>query len=1061
MMNPACLISNLRCDYLCNPLGIDNPFPDLSWKMLVSGLQEEILQKSYQILVASSPGLLEKGQGDLWDSGRIESEQSTHVTYAGRSLTSRQQCFWKVIVETSEGVLVPSDMARWSMGLLQVLDWKAQWIGLDEPSQHPEPWFGAAEWIWSEEKRREGKYATGVHWFYTEFEIPEELSNAPLDVWAYGDDSCMIYLNDSNVAQATPVMVCHPTFYLYAAPLRQRISTGLPAGRHRLALRAVHSEEENRPAGVILRLQIQKGEHCMQVVTTKLWKHLPGQQALSSPPGFCAAKEAVSLGAFGVSPWNEVTPREFRHLPARYLRQEFEIPMKPEQAMVYLSGLGHFELYINGQRVGNDVLVPNLTDYEKRVYYCTYDIGSYLKTGKNAVGVILGNGWFFAARDRMPFAWKNFGCPKMIFQLELKNNQGEDRLVSSDVSWKISAEGPLGWNNLFDGETYDARREMPGWCEIGFDDRAWKSAQPVVRPLGILSAQMSEPQRVMETLRPVSVQEKEAQRRIYDLGKNIVGWSQIQLQGSEHTRILLRHAEKVDQKGDLSIDNLRSAVCTNSIQLSGQALTYEPRFVYHGFRYVEVVAEPGPLPSLELSGRVVHDDVRTTGSFSSSNNQLNQNFQAISRGLRGNYHNVPTDCPQRDERLGWLGDRGVGCVGEMYLFDVAALYRKWVQDFADAQAPNGSIPDIAPAYWTMYHDNVTWPGCITFIPMALYRHYGDTATIRRHYLTMQRWVDHMSGYMQRGLISRDTWGDWCVPPESPELIHSNDPQRKTDPAILASCYFYRNLQDLAFFARLTGRSSDQEKYTSLAESLRQEFNRTFLHLETAQYGNGSQTSCVLPLALGLAPEKIQEALFQRLLSNLCTPQGPILGVGMIGIQWIMRELSRRGRGDVAYALATRQDYPSWGYMLKDGGTTLWELWNGDSAQPFMNSGNHVMLTGDLHTWMFECLGGIQTNLSHPGFKKIILEPDFSCPLDTVAVSYDSMHGLIRSEWEKSGQRLSWSISIPANTRARLALEKLESSSVLVNGKKIKACSLARTNLELGSGDYRITGNLSS
>jgi alpha-L-rhamnosidase len=1047
-------LTNLRCEYLKNPLGIDVSFPELSWEILAD-VPGGVTQKSYQLTVASSPSLLDKGTPDLWNSGKVLSDQSIHIPYAGCTLTSRQRCFWKVTLELSNGESLTSDHAWWTMGLLQAADWQAQWIGLEQTPQYPEPWFGAAEWIWSPEKRSEGNFATGAHWFFHDFEVPTTLADAALDLWAYGDDACTVYLNDQEVAQATPVMIypdTNPFLCLYPPPRRQRLNLRLPAGRHRLALRGVHNEGDKRPAGVVLRLLMEQNGQSQEIVSNSSWLHQAEEKNSLTPPPAAATSEeknAASLGAFGLPPWDQVNPREFRNLPARYLRQEIDLPPSYTQATVFISGLGHFELYVNGQRVGDEVLVPNLTDYTKRVFYRTYDVGPYLRPGKNALGVILGNGWFFASRDRMPFSWQTYGCPKMILQLEMETGHNTPTLFTSGQNWKISTDGPLGWNNLFDGEIYDARKEMPGWSEPGFDDKLWQPVQLVVNPFGLLTAQMAEPQRVTETLSPIHMLEKTPGRRIYDLGENIAGWVQLHIQGKADTKIMLRHAEKLDSKQELSVDNLRSAQCTDTLYLSEKPLCYEPRFVYHGFRYVEVSSESGSLPNLELKGRVVHDDVRPTATFSSSNAQLNQLFRTISRGLRGNYHNVPTDCPQRDERLGWLGDRGAGCTGEMHLFDVAALYRKWVQDYADAQTPNGLIPDITPDYMRMYNDNVTWPSCVTFVPMALYRHYGDTATIRRQYSTIQRWIDHMLGYLQEDLISRDNWGDWCVPPESPELILTNDPLRKTDPTILASSYFYQNLQNIAFFAQLTGRQEDHDKYSALARRVKEAFNHKFLNPDTAQYGNGSQTSCLLPLAFGLAPESVQDALFQRLLDNLCTEQGPVLGVGLIGIQWIMRELTRRGRVDVAYALATRTDYPSWGYMLKHGATTLWELWNGDTAQPFMNSGNHIMLAGDLHTWMMECLGGIQPDMAQPGFKHILLEPAFPDGLDSVSVTLETMHGQIRSSWKKSGRELEWALFIPANSHATVRLASVEPTSLIVNGEPSPASSTGTFPLSPG------------
>jgi alpha-L-rhamnosidase len=508
MKPPFFPLRNLRCDYLQNPLGIDTLIPGLSWEIKMDVLPG-VSQKFYRITVASSVILLEKGQADLWDSGRVESNQSIHVAYAGRPLTSRQRCYWTVTVEIEGGTSLTSALASWSMGLLNSTDWQAQWIGVDQTTEYPEPWFGAAEWIWSGEGQAEKKYAAGAHWFCCEFEVPAALADAPISLWAYGDDECAIYFNDQSVARATPVMICstpYPFLCVYPPPRHQRIASGLPDGRHRLALRAVNTEGGERPAGVVLRLQLQKNGLSHEVVTNATWQHFVEKEVLSiSPSNDSSAlwKNAFSLGTFGLPPWDQVNVREFRNLSARFLRQEIELPEEFGPATIYISGLGHFELYVNGQRVGDEMLVPNITDYEKRVFYRTYDIRPYLRPGKNALGVVLGNGWFFAARDRMPFPWKSFGCPKMILQLEVETCDSTILTFVSDATWKISVEGPLGWNNLFDGEIYDAWKEMPGWNEIGFADQDWQPVQMVARPGGILSAPMAEPQRVTETLVPI------------------------------------------------------------------------------------------------------------------------------------------------------------------------------------------------------------------------------------------------------------------------------------------------------------------------------------------------------------------------------------------------------------------------------------------------------------------------------------------------------------------------------------------------------------------------------
>jgi alpha-L-rhamnosidase len=517
---------------------------------------------------------------------------------------------------------------------------------------------------------------------------------------------------------------------------------------------------------------------------------------------------------------------------------------------------------------------------------------------------------------------------------------------------------------------------------------------------------------------------------IYDLGQNMVGWCRLQVSGPAGTAVSLRHAETLKSDGSLYVDNLRSAKVTDTYILKGEGReVYEPRFTYHGFRYVEVTGYPGKPKLSAIEGRVVHDDLESAGEFACSNPLLNQIYQNIRWGVRGNYRSVPTDCPQRDERQGWLGDRSAESKGETYLFNTAALYTKWLQDMADAQKDSGSVPDVCPAYWPIYSDNVTWPSSTVIIPGELREQYGDANILGQHFDSAHHWMDYMGGFVTNGIIARDSYGDWCVPPEDPKLIHSRDPKRKTDKALLATAYFYHDARLMESYAKLLAKPEDTQHFAELAETLKGDFNKEFLREDDGQYDNGTQTSCVLPLAFGLVPDEQRSRIFQHLTDKIQRETHDHIGTGLIGGQWLMRVLSNNGRPDLCYTVAKQNTYPSWGYMVEKGATTIWELWNGDTADPAMNSGNHVMLVGDLAIWLHENLAGIKPDPDQPGFKAIIMRPEPVGDLNFVRATHRSPYGLIASEWRRDTKSFYWKVQIPVNSTATLFIPAQSEKSV--------------------------------
>lgn len=756
--------------------------------------------------------------------------------------------------------------------------------------------------------------------------------------------------------------------------------------------------------------------------------------------------------------WNHAMPwdveTEHSRLSARYLRQQFDFDKEVRQATLYISGLGMYEVFINGQRVGEQVLAPAPTDYRRTVLYNAYDVTSLLAQ-KNAIGVVLGNGRFYTMQqDKKPYKITNFGYPTLRLNLKVEFTDGTQKTISSDERWKINMDGAIRSNNEYDGETYDARKEFAGWTEVGYDDGSWKKAERTAIPYGTLRGAMSENMRVVKRLSPKSVIRK-GDRLIVDMGQNMAGWLKLRISSvAAGDSVVIRFAEKLDSTGNIWVENFRHAQSTDRYYAHGreQGRWWHPTFVYHGFRYAEVTGLKNAGKE-DFVGEVVSDGMEETGSFVSTDTILNKVYRNAYWGILSNYKGMPVDCPQRDERQPWLGDRTRGCFGEAFLFDNGPLYAKWARDITEAQREDGCIPDVAPAYWNYYSDDLTWAAALPMSLSMLLWHYGDDMPLRKYYPNVKRWLEHMkSQYQQDGLIHCGKYGDWCVPPEKQELIHSQDPARKTDVTLISSAYYYAICKIMATYARMLKQEGDIHWFEQEAETTKEAFNRQFLTIkkgtttvpghilypDSTYYGNNTVTANLLPYFFGMIDDAYVQKEVEKNIVKAIIDQGAITS-GVIGTGWLMHALTKMGRTEVAWMLATNKKYPSWGYMAEHGATTIWELWNGDTASPKMNSGNHVMLLGDLLSWLYEDIAGI--GAADVGFKQIMMKPDFSVDeIDDIDASYQSVYGKIVSRWKKEHGKLYWHVEIPANTKAKLFLPNDEM-------------------LDLGSGSYDLTRDL--
>jgi alpha-L-rhamnosidase len=931
---PSVCIAQLRCEYLVNPLGLDERTPRLSWRL--ESAARGVRQTAYRIMVASSAAALAAGTPDLWDSGRVESTATTHIPYAGTPLTSRQRCHWQVEVWAESGsgtqhsaISVPpvrSAPALWTMGLLEKSDWSAKWIAAD----------------------------------------PEIIRRDP------------------------------------------------------------------------------------QAIASTL-----------TDPG---------------------TPALFR--------REFEIPGDVTRAFVYASARGLFELRANGRRIGNDLFAPEWTDYDKRIHYRTYDVTRLLARGANCLAATLGDGWWSGY-----VGWQEhrgrYGSLEnsLLIQLEVELSDGSRLTLGTDGTWTCST-GPILSSDFMMGEAYDARREHTGWdrpvSASGTPPSAlspllsslpWLPAREVAPPLAPLVAQRAEPVRVIETIRPDPVPPTPIPelrspnpdlRFLFDCRQNISGWVRLRLfDFPAGTAITIRHGERLTPEGTLYTENLRRAKATDTYITGGAAFeTWEPHFTFHGFQYFELSFSP-PLPPGALVvpiACVIHSATPTAGHFECSHPDVNRLWLNGLWSQKDNFLSIPTDCPQRDERLGWMGDAQVFCRTASCNMDVAAFFTKWMVDVEDAQTPEGIFPDVAPRL----REDINWTGLPglggaagwadagVIIPYTMWRVYGDRRILERHYGAMVKWVDWIDRHNPNGLRLNqlaNNYGDWlCIPSDTSFGTHS--PMKN----LLATAYWADDCAKLARIARELGKPADAARFDAMFAKVRAAFQKEWLQ-SGGRITTDTQTGYLLALAFNLLPENLRAAATEHLVANI-RDLGWHLSTGFVGISHLNPQLTLAGRADVAYRLLLQDTYPSWLYPVKHGATTIWERWNGWTHQdgffnPQMNSFNHYSL-GSVGEWLFRHVAGIELDPEEPGYQRFVLQPFVGAGLDFARATYRTMHGEIASAWRRAGDTLTWTVTVPPNTTARVFIPSEPDTDVQTDGLPLTGREGHFARCEAPAGTYTFT-----
>jgi len=765
--------------------------------------------------------------------------------------------------------------------------------------------------------------------------------------------------------------------------------------------------------------------------------------------------------------WIEMEGDTQRYSPSPHFRKEFQVGKKISSARVYITSHGYYELHLNGKKVGDQVLTPGWTSYGKRLQYQVYDVTSMLQAGNNAIGAVLGDGWY-----RGTLAWGNnwavYGKSLgLLLQLKVTFSDGSETLIVSDETWKASNNGAIRMNDIYNGETYDATKKLTGWNLNGYDDKNWQSAKVANYNNSNLIASEGSPVRKIQEIKPVKIFRTPKGKLIVDMGQNMVGWLRLNVTGSKGTVVTLRHAEVMDKFGEFYTTNLRVAKCELNYTLAGTGEEiYEPRFTFMGFRFVEVTGFPGELTTDNITGIVVHSDMAVTGSYECSNPLINQLQHNIQWGQKGNFVDVPTDCPQRDERLGWTGDAQAFCRTAAFNMDVSSFFTKWLKDVATDQKPGGEVPDVIPYVLDKQGALTTqpsagWGDVAVIAPWTMYLVYGDKRLLRTQYPSMKAWVDYIKkkagdSYIWKG---GSKYGDWLF--YHPPVNNHPEPDGYTDHDFIATAFYAYSTSILVAAAKELGNTEDEWHYDAVYKKIKEVFINEYV-TNAGRVGTNSQASYVLALMFNLLPDNLREKSAGFLVEDIKSRKNH-LSTGFLGTVYLCHVLSATGYTDVAYDLLLQDSYPSWLYPVKMGATTIWERWDGQKTDstfqdPGMNSFNHYAY-GAIGDWMYRVSAGIET--MEPGYKHLVIQPHPSEKLTYSKASFESSYGTVASGWERKGGKVIINIKIPANTTATIILPVDSATKVAADGISIsdnKNFSGIRTEgnklfIESGSGNY--------
>ncbi|MCB0632309.1 MAG: glycoside hydrolase family 78 protein [Saprospiraceae bacterium] len=763
--------------------------------------------------------------------------------------------------------------------------------------------------------------------------------------------------------------------------------------------------------------------------------------------------------------WIEPEQEEMRDGPALFLRKDFNLDRNIASARAYVTAHGLYELYLNGERVGDQVFTPGWTVYNERLQYQVYDVTEQLKRGDNAVGIALGDGWYrgsLAWSDNWGIYGKRLGA---LCQIEVTYTNGRKATIITDANWKGTSDGPIILNSIYNGETYDARKEMPGWSTAGFDDSSWKAVKVTDDAKDVIIATQTVPVRKVQEISPIKIWRTPNGTLVADFGQNLVGWMRLKGTAPAGTEVTIRHAEVMDKFGEFYTENLRAAHAMLKYTFKGQGEeSYEPRFTFMGFRYIAVEGFPGELKPENITAVVIHSDMKPTGSFECSNPLINQLQHNIVWGQKGNFLDVPTDCPQRDERLGWTGDAQAFCRTAAFNMDVSAFFTKWLQDLSADQRADGGVPFVIPNVLGGQGVSAGWGDVATIAPWTMYQVYGDKGFLETQYPSMKAYVD----YIREKAGDSHLWtggsvfGDWLY--YKPKMTNHTEPDGYTNPDMIATMFFAYSADLVSKAANVLGKNEDAVLYSELYGQIKQAFQDNYI-TASGRVASDSQTSYVLALMFDLMPEDMKSKAAQHLVSDI-QRRGNHLSTGFLGTPYLCHVLSDNGHTSVGYDLLLQETYPSWLYPVKMGATTIWERWDGQKTDSTfqdkgMNSFNHYAY-GAIGDWMYRVVAGIE--IGEPGYKQICIQPHPDNRLEYAKAGFDSSYGEIASGWELKDGQLTVTVSIPPNTTALIELPGANANGTRANDRNIRDNTDLKNvqevggklQMEVGSGRYVFT-----
>lgn len=1024
----------LRVNNLTAPLGIDDPAPKFSWQLRDPAPGAK--QTAYRVDIASAANL---AKANVWTSGRVESNQSLNIRYAGPVLKPSTRYFLTVTVWGKDGKTYPAASSWFETGLMQQEAWTAQWIGYETPEENAVR-HAPAQWIVSPdydalraEKNLPLRFA-----YRTQVLLNKAVKRATL--YATGQDTVSAWVNGAQVLEAQPFPAWHQM--PWKKFVRTDVTGKLANGANTLAIEGVtYSAPQNgpsTPAPVIATLFIEYADGAVATYTSSPdWKtavHAPDgwQQKGFDDAGW---KHAEVFSQKPVPMMNPELGNPWISDSVKALRHDFDVKKPIKSARLYSTALGMYEMFLNGKRVSDDYFAPGWTDYREHVNYQTYDVANMVSQGQNAIGALLAPGWYST-----PLEWyqqpNNYGVtpPALRAQLRIEHTDGSVEWVATDSTWQAKNSEILN-AELYDGETHDARQALPmqgSWLSPHVNPTKWPSAI-VIEPKSLtIHAQEFQPIRIEREMPAKALTQPKPGVYIYDFGQNMAAIERLRISGTRGTNVQLRFGELLNNDGTLYTENLRTAKATDHFILAGSGVEeFTPQFTFHGFRYAEITGLPTAPSKDALTALVIHTDAPFTAELKTGNAMINQLWSNIVWGQRSNFVGVPTDCPQRDERLGWMADAQVFWRTASYNADLAAFSRKFSADMRGTQAGTPMFGIYAPGTANEASGfGAGWSDAGVIIPWTSWLQTGDTSIIDQNWDAMVKYVDAIEKANPDGLWAKEQgipFGDWL------------SPEGRTDQTLIGTAEWAYDVTLLRQMADATGRKDDAKRFAEQFETIKTAFQKRFVHEDgfiagadntpggfsvnnpdAKSHGGDTQTGYVLALHMNLLPDALRAAAANKLVAKIEANHG-LLATGFLGTPYLLEELTKTGHADLAYKLLLNTQYPSWGYLIEHGATTTWERWNGDQmkSDPSMNSYNHYAY-GAVADWIYRYAAGVDASPLDAGFHTIVLHPIFDVRLGSVDFNYESAYGPIHSEWKVNGATATWHITIPPNTTGRLS-----------------------------------------